>query len=330
MPTEDTERDETSRLSFRDAISRFSLGSKSKYFSSDRIKPLPTLNEERGLTDRNPDEVKELYASRQPPFKKRNVSEVSGSSKPPNKKKKPSRPYAPPETYAHLSQLPHYLKDDLDVVFCGINPAVRSSTDGHHYAHPTNHFWKCLTLSGFTGFITAAEDYTLPEKYNLGLTNLIDRPSAEQSELSKEEMQDAAPGLITKIGTYKPVVVCFVGKIIWNHVETYLVRVSKQKGGRPRKHPFSYDLQPYRLVYSKDVSEEPTRETLFFVVPSTSARVVEYDLKAKVAMFTLLRSRLDEVKATKVDTTLMTPIYLPISLADSATHSHITTPSASA
>ena len=74
------------------------------------------------------------------------------------------------------------------------SPAVGSSTAGHHYAHPTNHFWKCLNLSGFTGPITASEDHTLPEKYNLGLvsdgqasssgnslaqTNLIDRPSAE-------------------------------------------------------------------------------------------------------------------------------------------------------
>lgn len=65
-------------------------------------------------------------------------------------------------------------------------------------------------------------------------------------------MRDAAPNLITKIGTCKPLVVCFVGKIIWNHVEVYL-RVSGQKGKRPQKQPFSYDLQPYKLVYSEDI-----------------------------------------------------------------------------
>jgi hypothetical protein len=68
-------------------------------------------------------------------------------------------------------------------------------------------------------------------------------------------MRDAAPDLIAKVGTYKPLVVCFVGKIIWNHVEAYLVRISKQKGKRPRKQPFSYDLQPYKLTYSEDVPE---------------------------------------------------------------------------
>lgn len=74
------------------------------------------------------------------------------------------------------------------------SPSVNSSTNGHHYAQTTNHFWKCLSLSGFTGPITASEDHTLPDKYDLGLvsgeqafpysnsllqTNLIDRPSAE-------------------------------------------------------------------------------------------------------------------------------------------------------
>ena len=66
-------------------------------------------------------------------------------------------------------------------------------------------------------------------------------------------MQDAAPGLIAKIGTYKPLVVCFVGKVIWSHVEPHLVRVSKEKGKRSRKRLFTYDLQPYKLVYSEDI-----------------------------------------------------------------------------
>jgi len=65
-------------------------------------------------------------------------------------------------------------------------------------------------------------------------------------------MQDAVPGLMTKIGMHRPFVICFVGKIIWNHVERYLAQVSKQKGKRSGKQPFSYDLQPYKLVYSED------------------------------------------------------------------------------
>lgn len=106
-------------------------------------------------------------------------------------------------------------------------------------------------------------------------------------------MQEAVPGLITKIGTYKPLIVCFVGKVIWDHVGPYLRRKSQE---RARKRSFAYDLQPYKLVHCSEtpdrsfvwhsgrywkpngVRAEPSRETLFFVVPSTSSKVVGYDV----------------------------------------------------
>ena len=111
---EDEEKDAIARQSFRNAISRFSLESRSKYFSPDRIKPLPTaLNVEGESVDL--DGARELLVggSRRATSKKRDISEVSGSSRPSSKKKR-SRPYAPPETYAHLAHLPDYLKNNLD------------------------------------------------------------------------------------------------------------------------------------------------------------------------------------------------------------------------
>jgi len=68
----------------------------------------------------------------------------------------------------------------LDVLFCGFNPGCMSAETGHHFANPTNHFWRALHQGGFTTqFVPASEDHTLPEAYNLGLTNLVERPSAE-------------------------------------------------------------------------------------------------------------------------------------------------------
>lgn len=93
-----------------------SLNSKSKYFAPGRIKPLPVLDEERELGDLSLDGAGEPHASgsSEPRPRKRNVSEVSGLSGSSSKKKKASRPYAPPETYARLTWLPDYLKDNLD------------------------------------------------------------------------------------------------------------------------------------------------------------------------------------------------------------------------
>ena len=104
--------DTTARQLPREAISRFSL--QSKYFSPDRIK-LPFILDEGESADIDLDGARELQATGpgRPASKKRSASGVSGSSKPPNKKK-PSRQYAPPETYEHLAYLPDYLKDNLD------------------------------------------------------------------------------------------------------------------------------------------------------------------------------------------------------------------------
>ena len=40
--------------------------------------------------------------------------------------------------------------DDLDVLFCGINPSLLSAARGHHFARPGNRFWPALHLAGLT------------------------------------------------------------------------------------------------------------------------------------------------------------------------------------
>lgn len=134
---------------------------------------------------------------------------------------------AAPDACTHLSGIPDCVAEDLDVLFCGINPGRMSAVTGHHYANPTNHFWHCLHLSGFTQrLLLPSEDLTLPERYNLGLVNLLDRPSTSQAELSAQEMAGSVPALLTKIARFHPRVVCFIGKGIWLHVE----RALKLKG----------------------------------------------------------------------------------------------------
>lgn len=56
--------------------------------------------------------------------------------------------YTPPEVYAHLPLLPDIIDYDLDVLWVGINPGIKSSEKSHHFSGPTNHFWPCLNDSG--------------------------------------------------------------------------------------------------------------------------------------------------------------------------------------
>ncbi|KAF9952127.1 hypothetical protein BGZ70_000710 [Mortierella alpina] len=104
--------------------------------------------------------------------------------------------YAAPEVYAHLDVVPDIIDYDLDVLFVGINPGVKSLLPPGVRLGPT-------------------DDKSLPAVCNMGLTNLVDRPSRMGNELSVAECRAAAPVLTAKIKKYKPRFVCFVSKQAW-------------------------------------------------------------------------------------------------------------------
>ncbi|KAI6122062.1 DNA glycosylase [Pisolithus sp. B1] len=239
-------------------------------------------------------------------------STAAASPKPRRSNKKPKRGYADPEVYAHLHLVQDYLQENLDVVFCGINPGYMSAETGHHFANPTNHFWRCLYQSGLTStLLPPSEDYSLPEKYNLGLTNIVDRPSTEAAELSISEMKAAVPAFLKKISHYRPRFVCFVGVGIWTVIQKALRQFqqscgsstsgSQGQGSKERKarkgvkgaedgskqEKDSLGLQPYKLVHPAETGK-PASETFLFVVPSTSGRVVRYQFSDKINYFSEL------------------------------------------
>lgn len=55
----------------------------------------------------------------------------------------------------------------------------------------------------------------------MGNTNIVDRPSKDAAELSKEEMAAGTANLDAKFLKYKPEAVCIVGKGIWEAVWRY-------------------------------------------------------------------------------------------------------------
>ncbi|KAH7910968.1 uracil-DNA glycosylase-like protein [Hygrophoropsis aurantiaca] len=216
--------------------------------------------------------------------------------------------------YSHLELLSDHLKEGLDVIFSGINPGFMSAQKGHHFANPTNHFWRCLHGSGLTSRrLPPSEDHTLPDEFNLGLTNLVSRPSAEAAELSKVEMKAAVPVLLTKIAQYRPRFLCFVGMGIWEIVKSALVAMSldasdEATGGTKKKKAdkSSVGLQPFKLSYGNGQAE-----TFIYVVPSTSGRVVQYQLTDKVKIFSDLKRLVDKVDPSAIDSSKMVTIRVP-------------------
>ncbi|WP_066288013.1 G/U mismatch-specific DNA glycosylase [Bacillus sp. FJAT-29937] len=108
-----------------------------------------------------------------------------------------------------------HLKENLNLLFVGFNPSIRSSETGHHFANPNNRFWKILHESGLTPKkFAATEDYKLLD-LGYGMTNIVPRPTKAADEITKEEYEAGRIELIRKINEYKPKIVCFVGKGVY-------------------------------------------------------------------------------------------------------------------
>ncbi|KAE8543656.1 hypothetical protein D1P53_000371 [Cryptococcus gattii VGV] len=75
--------------------------------------------------------------------------------------------------------------------------------------------------------MSPAEDYKVVDEYNYGLTNLVGRPTSEQSELSTLEMKLNTINLLQKFIKYQPSVVCFVGKKIWDVFESVVGKTAE-------------------------------------------------------------------------------------------------------
>jgi len=144
-------------------------------------------------------------------------------------------------------------------------------------------------------------------------------------------MVASVPALLQKVKKYRPRIVCFVGKGIWVIVEKGLLvtcnvsdgspnsPVNRSPSKSPKKSPRSksakakndgYGLQPYKIVHAVNGqgSTSNVRETLFFVSPSSSGRVVSHQLPDKVRLFEQLRDNVQAYKDGKLDTSAMTPV----------------------
>lgn len=114
-----------------------------------------------------------------------------------------------------MENIPDHIGHDMDILFVGYNPSIRSGETGHHYANPTNRFWSILFEAGITPRKYApTEDFKLPElKY--GLTNIVSRPTVGAADITKEEYHKGRIELKDKILFFQPKIVCFVGKGVY-------------------------------------------------------------------------------------------------------------------
>ncbi|KAL8683370.1 MAG: hypothetical protein Q9186_000632 [Xanthomendoza sp. 1 TL-2023] len=206
----------------------------------------------------------------QPPLsssrKRKSIKSTDGAS-PVKRSKRASSGYAPPSKYAHLvNKLTDSLAPNLICVFIGLNPGIRTATTGHAYNHPSNLFWKLLYKSKCTPRLCRAEeDGDMPKLYNLGLTNIVSRPTKDGSELSKAEMDAGVAELEAKVAMQRPESVAIVGKSIWESI--WRVR----HGTNIKKDQFRYGWQDdSERMGVVEAGEESWPGSRLFVATTTS------------------------------------------------------------
>ncbi|KAM4734774.1 G/T mismatch-specific thymine DNA glycosylase [Anableps anableps] len=177
--------------------------------------------------------------------------------------------------------LPDVLAYNLDILIIGINPGLLSAFKGRHYPNPGNHFWKCLFLSGLTEQqLNYMHDQSLPEKYSIGFTNMVERTTPGSKDLSSKEIREGGRQLLEKLQKYKPLIAAFNGKGIY---EIFCKEIFGVKAKN-----LEFGLQPYKI---------PETETVCFLMPSSSPRCAQFPrAQDKVHFYIKLRELRDQMK----------------------------------
>jgi double-stranded uracil-DNA glycosylase len=104
------------------------------------------------------------------------------------------------------------LESDLDILFCGINPALSAVRAGHHFSSGSNRFWKVLYLAGFTPHQLRPDEDRKILLYGYGLTAVVKRPTAQAAELAIHEFLAAAEEFEHTVSRLRPRFLAFLGK----------------------------------------------------------------------------------------------------------------------
>jgi TDG/mug DNA glycosylase family protein len=154
-----------------------------------------------------------------------------------------------------------------------------SATTGHHFAGPTNRFWRLLYDAGIVPEpVTHEDDVRLPA-WGIGMTNLIARPTPGIDTLRPEEYLLGWHILEKKIERFRPAIVAFVGvtmyRALWKVIGQVPLGPPKPRGeGAPVIKP---GFQPATVHGAR-----------LFVLPNPSGRNAHFSYEDMLAAFSEL------------------------------------------
>lgn len=157
--------------------------------------------------------------------------------------------------------VPDIIDLGLRVLFIGFNPSIRSSETGHHFAGPSNRFWRLLYDSGLTDKkLMPSEDKQLL-KYGYGITNIVPRPTRAAAEITSQEYELGREELKKKLTTYQPRFACYVGVGVYHQ---FAKRKDTQCG--LQKNSVVEGVSDFVLSSSSGLNRIPLEQQLSFYI----------------------------------------------------------------
>lgn len=161
----------------------------------------------------------------------------------------------------------------MRVLFVGINPGIRSSLTGHHFAGYSNRFWKLLYDAKLVPEpMTSIDDDRLPD-WGYGITNIVPRPTRGVNDLRREELAGGRARLRAKIRRCRPAVVALVGVTVFRAMFP------------DRRGTIALGPQPERV-----------EGAAVFVLPNPSGRNANFSYAEMRAAFRALRRHITRAK----------------------------------
>jgi len=170
-----------------------------------------------------------------------------------------------------LPPLKDRIRPGVRVLFVGINPGIRSSQTGHHFAGFSNRFWMLLFESRLVPERITYEDDDRLAEWGYGITNIVPRPTPGIDTILPHEYVAGRARLRRKIARYRPPIVALVG------VTVFRAMFPERKGA------VTLGLQPETIAGSQ-----------IFVLPNPSGRNANFSYAEMLAAFRALKRRVRE------------------------------------
>ena len=117
-----------------------------------------------------------------------------------------------------MNTLPDAVRNGLRALAVGINPSLPSVRAGFYFANPRNRFWPALNASRLVDApLEPGPDSVavLVQRYGIGFTDIVKRPTAGSAELRAREFREGATRLEALVARLEPGVVWFQGAQAW-------------------------------------------------------------------------------------------------------------------